>query len=187
MYFFIFANLEKLNMMVNFEGGAAWSVIGSFRCVIVTGKRNEGDWTSPWGNLQWEWLSPRSFFLSVPSASWQAQTSGMWGCSVLVCAGVWAPGPRPPPPPPPPPPLYIQLRVGRLAPHHNGVQYSAARWGDCCFWGTGTEEDSLPGAPARRGRPFLCEVLMATRWRARRGGGGVYTLSQIHSILSTFP
>lgn len=87
-------------------------------------KRNEGDWITPLGSLQWEWLSPRSFFLSVPSASWQAQTSGMWGCSVLVCAGVWAPGPRPPPPP-----LCIQLRVGRLAPHHNGVQYSTAHWG----------------------------------------------------------
>lgn len=64
-----------------------------------------------------------SSLLSVPSASWQAETSGMWGCSVLVHAGVWAPGPRAPPP------LYIQLGVGRLAPHHNGVQYSTAHWG----------------------------------------------------------
>lgn len=42
----------------------------------------------PLGSLQWEQLSVLSLFLSVPSASWQAQTAGMRGCSVLLFAGL---------------------------------------------------------------------------------------------------
>lgn len=73
-----------------------------------------------------------------------------------------------------------------------GLRCAAPQWclvqrsalGDCCSSGSGTEEDSLPGAPARHGRPFLCEALMVTRWRARRGGGGV--LHAVSDLLYSF-
>jgi len=38
----------------------------------------------------------------------------------------------------------------------------------CWFCSNGREEEPLPGAPTRHGRPFLCEALMATRWRWKR-------------------
>lgn len=43
---------------------------------------------TPLGSLQWEQLSVLSLFLSVPSAFWQPHTAGMWGCSVLLFAGL---------------------------------------------------------------------------------------------------
>lgn len=105
---------------------------------------------------------------------------------MLLCAGVGAPGPRPPPP------LYIHFRAGRPALRRAALRSAAPQWclvqrsalGDCCSSGSGTEEDSLPGAPARHGRPFLCEALMVTRWRAGRGGGGV--LYAVRDLLDSF-
>lgn len=72
-------------------------------------------------------------------------------------AGVWATGPGPL--------LAIQQRLGLAALHCN------AQWS--LFLLQRGEEEPLPGAPARHGRPFLCEALMATRWRMKREEEGV--------------
>lgn len=58
---------------------------------------------------------------------------------------------------------------------------------NCCFCSTGREEEPLPGAPARHGRPFLCEALMATRWWVKREeeGSCAFSPSSLF-ILSAF-
>lgn len=78
---------------------------------------------TPLGSLQWEQLSVLSLFLSVPSASWQAQTAGMWGCSVLLFAGLLGcerlvPGPL----------LAVQLRLGWAGLHCTALHCNAMHW-----------------------------------------------------------
>lgn len=75
---------------------------------------------TPLGSLQWEQLSVLSLFLSVPSASWQAQTAGMWGCSVLLFAGLRAPGPGLL--------LGVQFRLGWAGLHCTTLHSNAMHW-----------------------------------------------------------
>lgn len=129
----------------------------------------------PLASVQWEQLSVLSLFLSVPSASWQAQAAGMWGYSVLLFAGLlgcerlvlgcnWP----------------FKLRLGWAGSHCTAPRCNALA--DCCFCSTRREEEPLPGAPARHGRPFLCEALMATRWRVKREEEGSFILSFLFSL-----
>lgn len=130
----------------------------------------------PLGSLQWEQLSVLSLFLSVPSASWQAQTAGMRGCSVLLFAGLqgcerlvpccccW---------------WWWWCRCWLLSWGLNGLDYTTVHCtalqcnalADCCFSSTMREEEPLPGAPARHGCYFLCVVwwLPDGEWRQRKG------------------
>lgn len=48
--------------------------------------------------------------------------------------------------------------------------------GDCCFSNSQRGEEPLPGAPVRHDRPFLCQPLMATRWRVKREEEGSYQI-----------
>lgn len=83
-----------------------------------------------------------------PRACWQAQAEGMQVCSASVLAS-WA-----------------STRTGP----------DCTAMADCCFCSSGREEEPLPGAPVRHGRPFLCEALMATRWRLNtQEGGGAFS------------
>lgn len=123
-------------------------------------------------------LSFRSQCFLAATDSWNVR---------LLCAplcwrvGVWAPGPGLLL-------LAVQLRLGWARLDCTALHYTALHCNalaDCCFCSTGREEEPLPGAPARHGRPFLCEALMATRWRVKREEEGSYILS-LHSSIYLF-
>lgn len=89
----------------------------------------------------------------------------MWGCSVLLCAGVWAPGPRPPLP------LYIQFRA---APRRATMVFSTAqRTGWLLFLRQRDRRGFTPRRPSKARPPLPVwgadGYQMAGEERGRRG------------------
>ncbi len=132
---------------------------------------DEKDWSASQSNTIRQ--PPVRAALCSPCLSFRSQcflagtnSRNVWLLCAPLCwsAGVWTPGPV----------LVVQLRLGWAGLHCTTLQCNALA--DCCFCSTGREEEPLPGAPARHGRPFLCEALMATRWRVKGEEEGSNTL-----------
>lgn len=89
-------NWEKQNLTCTFCVPNMEKCQTTDQFIILTVNRGRSSPALLLGSFQREQLSVLGLFYSVPTASWQARSAGMWGCSVLVCWGVsaWSRGCR---------------------------------------------------------------------------------------------